>query len=79
VRWREEDLPALGWRYRELYATKSTFITLACKDGAAPDVIASRVTHTKSSRSVTLAIALRAALRAMQRCVDPFQRRPFVP
>jgi hypothetical protein len=21
-RWREEDLPALGWRYRELYATK---------------------------------------------------------
>jgi hypothetical protein len=24
-RWREEDLPALGWRYRELYATKSTF------------------------------------------------------
>ncbi len=50
-RWREEDLPALGWRYRELYATKSTFITLACKDGADPDVIESRVTHTKKSRS----------------------------
>jgi len=50
-RWREEDLPALGWRYREPYATKSTFITLACKDGADPDVIESRVTHTKKSRS----------------------------
>jgi hypothetical protein len=44
-RWREEHLPALGWRYREPYATKSTFITLACKDGADPD-------HEKKSRSV---------------------------
>ena len=50
-RWAEEDLPMLGWRYREPYATKSTFITLACRDGVDPDVIESRVTHTKKSRS----------------------------
>jgi hypothetical protein len=50
-RWAEEDLPMLGWRYREPYATKSTFITLACKDGANPDVIEARVTHTKKTRS----------------------------
>jgi hypothetical protein len=40
----------LGWRYREPYATKSTFITLACKDGADPDVIEAR-----GAVSVTLA------------------------
>lgn len=50
-RWRDEDLPALGWRYREPYATKSTFITLAIEDGANPDVIRDRVTHSKARRS----------------------------
>jgi hypothetical protein len=32
-RWREEDLPALGRRYREPYATKAAFLTLAIEDG----------------------------------------------
>ena len=50
-RWREEDMPALGWRYREPYATKSTFITLAIEDGAKPEIIEHRVTHTKARRS----------------------------
>jgi len=49
-RWREEDHPMLGWRYRELYATKSTFITLALEDGADADVIEAQVTHTKTAR-----------------------------
>lgn len=50
-RWREEDLPALGWRYREPYATKATFITLAIEDRARPEVIRDRVTHAKIRRS----------------------------
>lgn len=55
-RWREADEPELakrvpGWRYRELYAMKATFITLVLDDGADPHVIESRVTHTKKSRS----------------------------
>ncbi len=51
-RWREVDFPALGWvRYREPYATKSTFITLAIEDGADPDIIRDRVTHSKRRRS----------------------------
>lgn len=50
-RWREVDAPLLGWRYREMYAMKSTFITLVLDDGADPHVIESRVTHTKRSRS----------------------------
>jgi len=33
-KWREHDMPLLGWRYREPYATKSTFITLVIEDGA---------------------------------------------
>jgi len=49
-KWREHDLPLLGWRYREPYATKSTFITLVIEDGAKPDVIRDRVTHTKAAR-----------------------------
>ena len=49
-RWREHDMPLLGWRYREPYATKSTFITLVIEDGAKPDVIRDRVTHTKAAR-----------------------------
>jgi hypothetical protein len=27
-------MPLLGWRYREPYLTKSTFITLVIEDGA---------------------------------------------
>lgn len=49
-RWREEDLPALGWRSRSIYDTKSTFITLAIDDGADPGIIRDRVTHTKPRR-----------------------------
>jgi integrase len=49
-RWREVDLPLLGWRARSVYDTKSTFITLAIEDGANPDVIRDRVTHTRSRR-----------------------------
>jgi hypothetical protein len=40
----------LGWRYRELYATKSTFITLALEDGADSEILEAEVTHTKPSR-----------------------------
>lgn len=50
-RWREEDLPALGWRFRMNYDMRATFITLALEDGADPLVIESRVTHTKPQRS----------------------------
>jgi integrase len=49
--WREIDLPALGWRHRQMYAMKATFITLVLDDGADPHVIETRVTHTKKSRS----------------------------
>jgi len=49
-RWREVDLPMLGWRARSVYDTKSTFITLAIEDGANPTVIRDRVTHTRSRR-----------------------------
>ncbi len=49
-RWREVDLPMLGWRARSVYDTKSTFITLAIEDGADRDVIRDRVTHTKSRK-----------------------------
>jgi hypothetical protein len=41
----------LGWRSRELYATKSTFITIVIEDGANPDVIEHRVTHARVKRS----------------------------
>ncbi len=47
-RWREIDLPTLGWRARSVYDTKSTYITLSIEDGANPDVIRDRVTHTKA-------------------------------
>jgi integrase len=50
-RWREEDLPALGWRHRRHYDMRATFITLALEDGADAHVIETRVTHTKKSRS----------------------------
>lgn len=50
-RWREIDLPTLGWRSRSVYDTRATFITLVLEDGADPDVIEQRVTHAKSRRS----------------------------
>lgn len=49
-KWREVDEPLLGWRHRSVYDTKATFITLAIDDGADPDVIRDRVTHTKPRR-----------------------------
>jgi len=48
--WLRTDLPALGLRPRELYATKSTFVTLALDDGADAHVIEGRVTHTSKGR-----------------------------
>jgi integrase len=50
-RWREVDLPALGWRHRRHYDMRATFITLAIEDGADADVIETRVTHTRKSRN----------------------------
>ncbi len=50
-RWRELDLPALGWRHRSVYDTRSTFITLAVEDGCDPAILRDRVTHTKPRRS----------------------------
>jgi hypothetical protein len=50
-RWREEDLPALGWRHRRHYDMRATFITLAIDDGADADIIETRVTHTRKSRN----------------------------
>ncbi len=49
-RWREEDLPMLGWRARSPYDTKSTFITLAIDDGANKAILRERVTHSKPRR-----------------------------
>lgn len=49
-RWREYDLPMLGWRARSFYDTKATFISLVIEDGANADVIRNRVTHTKAKR-----------------------------
>lgn len=50
-RWREVDLPALGWRHRSVYDTRATFITLAVDDGADAAILRDRVTHTKPRRS----------------------------
>lgn len=50
-RWREEDLPALGWRHRQHYDMKATFITLVLEDGADENVIRDRMTRTKKTRS----------------------------
>ncbi len=49
-RWAEEDLPMLGWRDRQHYNMRATFISLALEDGADENIIESRVTHTKKSR-----------------------------
>ena len=50
-RWRELDLPMLGWRDRSYSDMRSTFITLAIEDGADPAILRDRVTHTKPKRS----------------------------
>ena len=47
----EDDLPALGWRHRRHYDTRASFITLALEDGADREILETRVTHTKRSRS----------------------------
>jgi hypothetical protein len=52
ARWRDRDLPALGWRHRRHYDMRATFITLAIEDGADPDVIETRVTHSRKTRNV---------------------------
>ena len=49
--WSKYDLAALGWRHRRHYDMCATFITLAIDDGADPDVLETRVTHTRKSRS----------------------------
>jgi hypothetical protein len=49
--WRETDLPALGWRHRRHYDMRATFITLVIEDGADPEILENRVTHTRKSRS----------------------------
>jgi len=49
-RWTYDDLPALGLRHRRHYDMRVTFITLAIEDGADPDTIEARVTHTKKAR-----------------------------
>ena len=36
--WREEDLPALGWRHRRHHDMRAAFITLAIEDGADPEI-----------------------------------------
>ncbi len=51
LRWREDDLPALGLRHRRGHDMRATFITLALEDGADPHVIETRVTHARSSGS----------------------------
>ena len=50
-RFREHDLPTLGFRHRRMHDARATFITLACDDGADRHVIEKRVTHTSKSRS----------------------------
>jgi len=49
---RGKDLPALGWRHRRHYDMRATFITFAIEDGADPDVIETRVTHSRKARNV---------------------------
>lgn len=49
-RWREVDLPMLGWRARSVYDCRATFITLAIEDGADEQILRDRITHTKARR-----------------------------
>jgi hypothetical protein len=51
AKWREKDLPTLGWRPRRHYDMRATFITLAIEDGADPEVIRTRITHTPKARN----------------------------
>ena len=55
TRWRYKGLPALGWRHRRYYDMRATFITLAIEDGADPDVIETRVTHSRKARTCSTA------------------------
>ena len=48
-RWREVDLPALGWRSRSVYDTRASFISLALEDDADREILR-RVTHAKAKR-----------------------------
>jgi integrase len=64
ARWRDRDLPALGWRHRRHYDMRATFITLAIEDGADPDVIEnSRDAHPEGAQRVRR-LQPRAALGA---------------
>ncbi len=49
-RWLE-DVAALGWRHRRHYDMRATFITLSIEDGADPEILENRVTHTRQRRS----------------------------
>jgi hypothetical protein len=64
ARWRDRDLPALGWRHRGHYDMRATFITLAIEDGADPDVIETRVTHSRKARKRVRRLQPRVALGA---------------
>ncbi len=46
-RWRDVDIKTLGWRYRQFYNTRASFITLIRRDGADKAVINDRVTHVR--------------------------------
>jgi integrase len=48
-KWREVDLKMLGWRGREMYSMKSTFISLCGVDGCKRDSI-KRITHARTKR-----------------------------
>jgi len=49
--WHDRDMPALGWRYREPYVLRATFITLLIDNGADEHIIETRVTHTRKNRT----------------------------
>jgi integrase len=84
-KWRAVDLKMLGWRGRELYATKSTFITLAIEDGADPEVIRERITHARARRNAfdgydrgehwTRTCAELSKLRLVRRAPEPVTSR----
>jgi hypothetical protein len=60
-RWRELDLPMLGWRERSLYDCRTTFITLACdEDGADRDIRAPRASPRSSTGSTSTATSSRS-------------------
>ena len=69
-KWRVFDLPALGWRHRRHYDMRATFITLALEDGADPDIIESRVTHTKKTSSRSAFTGYDRGERWAQTCAE---------